>query len=1001
MKSIIKHIGILALALLALFACKKETGLSDGTFQIDMDTYSVIILEQNAQVSFIPVTTNVPEDQWKFESSADWCQVGRSLSAQKGIMISVSANNDKEQMRRAQIKVSGGSSQYTLSVAQFGYGPAIIVKDVQVGPEGGQVAVEVVSNVQLDEAGAQTPAYDLEDGQDWIRFSGMDASTKGFATTRFLFNIDVNELPDKRVATVTLNAKNSTESKANTKCVITQNSISVVNPEIFSDEMVKPLSVKANQVSAYEGPAEALIDGNYFTHYHSPYEVETTFPVVWEFEFFGDARIDYINIMHRASGSTAGTHPRGQIGEFNVYYKNAQNPEYTFAQKFDFGGRGGYQTAHLDTPIEDAVWIKIEILNGDPNGGPDSGDKLTYITCGEVEFFNSNSVEVNEWIGKIFTDLSCSQLKEGVTKKDIVKFNGVSPYLAANVAIPLFNGTYNENEQDFRIHSYEPYSDNRVQKDLVMQFYSAMDNPTGIEVKSGQDIIVCVDRVPLGQTVSLAIYGEEGEYGPNYGGGGSTESVNQKTALNAGVNTIRITADGMAYIMNTVNLENRKDLATFQNVKVHILPGCGTVQGYFDPKRHSDERYKEVLNKCTYKYFMIKGSKCLFLFHTNQLKSDYPNSIRSGIGAWDNLVEWELELMGLDKVKWFNNHMMAVTSTNPDVYMNATNRRVQFNANTINWICSLEGLLNAGEDGGAVCNIWGPAHEMGHVNQMAINWRSTTESSNNLFSNYANYKLAGDKFYKSIRSRGDKLEKLAKDYANKRPWAILGDGNYQGEDPGLHMRLNWQLWNYFHNCGYMPNFFPALFDYFRNGHQLPNADGPTYGRAEDVGLAQLEYYQACCVVSGLDLTDFFDAWGFFRTIDQTYEQYGVTKYTVTDAMINKAKAAVRDMALPKADPIQYLEDRTKFGGETYSQMGYWTQFKDKKNITKTVKAKIEGSKVTLTDYEEAVAVELRRGSTSEGELLYFSNMAVFTSPVSLTGNTLWAVQADGKRVKVQ
>ena len=33
-------------------------------------------------------------------------------------------------------------------------------------------------------------------------------------------------------------------------------------------------------------------------------------------------------------------------------------------------------------------------------------------------------------------------------------------------------------------------------------------------------------------------------------------------------------------------------------------------------------------------------------------------------------------------------------------------------------------------------NAWGPAHEIGHVHQAAINWASSTESSNNLFSNY-------------------------------------------------------------------------------------------------------------------------------------------------------------------------------------------------------------------------------------------------------------------------
>jgi hypothetical protein len=64
--------------------------------------------------------------------------------------------------------------------------------------------------------------------------------------------------------------------------------------------------------------------------------------------------------------------------------------------------------------------------------------------------------------------------------------------------------------------------------------------------------------------------------------------------------------------------------------------------------------------------------------------------------------------------------MMAVTSSNPDVYMNATNRRVQFGVGTIKEIGSREKM----QEGTGQGNIWGPAHEMGHVNQMAINWRS-------------------------------------------------------------------------------------------------------------------------------------------------------------------------------------------------------------------------------------------------------------------------------------
>ena len=994
MKYFSKLIGILALA--ALFAGCQERAevLEPGTFKID-EEYAVIALDQNAQVAFIPVKTNITEDQWSFTSNASWCKAGRSIGSEKGIMISVDDNTDKEAKREAKVSVSAGSNKYDISVVQTGYGPAIIVKNASIGPEGGQVVLDVVTNVALDEALASAPEYDSEDGANWITSAGAPEVVKSFATIRFVYDVDVNEMPVERKATVKLKAASSADSKADTQCIITQSSISVTSTEVFADTQVKALSAKASQVSIYEGPVENLIDGSYQTYYHSPYETTTNFPVTLEFEFFGDQRIDYINVMHRGTTSAGvfkpGAHWRGQFGTVKIYYKvNASDP-YTYLQTYDFGGNGGYQTVILNQGLENVTWIKFEIQD-DSDPAHQSYTDGQYVTCGEVEFFNTNRNDVNEWIEKIFTDYSCSEIKKGVTKKDIIQMNAVSPYLATNVAIPLFMGTYDENEKDFRIHSYEAYSDNRINKELVTQYYTAMDNPTGIEVQEGKDILVCVDKIPAGQTVSLAVYGEADEYGPNYGGGGDSESYDQNTALQAGVNTVRIQKTGMAYVMNTAASLS----SASKPVKVHILPGCGQVQGYFDPSRHSDERYQELLSRCTYKYFVVKGEECMFLFHTNQLRSDWPKSIRSGIGVWDDIVRWEHQLMGLDKHPEFNNHMMAVTSSNPDIYMNATNRRVQFGVGTIAGIGSREKM----EEGEGQGSIWGPAHEMGHINQMAINWRSCTESSNNLFSNYCVKMLAGDRYYKDRWSRGKKISDLAADYVKGTPWALLGDGSYQNEDPELHMRMNWQLWNYYQNCGFKPDFFPALFEYFRDGHQLPNADGPKYGRAEDLGTAQLEYYEACCKVAGEDLTDFFDAWGFFRTIDQQYSQYGTAYYGVTSAMINASKARVRDMDLPKAAPFQYLEDRTTQGGEKFSDMGYWELFKNKTKITGSPKASVSGNKVTVSDFDGVVAIELRRGTSDSGELLYFSNLASFTSPVSLTGNTLWAVQTDGVRKKV-
>ncbi|EKC53760.1 hypothetical protein LEA_16205, partial [human gut metagenome] len=66
----------------------------------------------------------------------------------------------------------------------------------------------------------------------------------------------------------------------------------------------------------------------------------------------------------------------------------------------------------------------------------------------------------------------------------------------------------------------------------------------------------------------------------------------------------------------------------------------------------------------------------------------------------------------------FNNHIMAVSSTNPSAYMDASNRRVNFSASTALYKIITREQLLAAED-----NAWGPAHEVGHINQGASTGR--------------------------------------------------------------------------------------------------------------------------------------------------------------------------------------------------------------------------------------------------------------------------------------
>ena len=110
------------------------------------------------------------------------------------------------------------------------------------------------------------------------------------------------------------------------------------------------------------------------------------------------------------------------------------------------------------------------------------------------------------------------------------------------------------------------------------------------------------------------------------------------------------------------------------------------------------------------------------------------------------------------------------------------------------------------------------------------------------------------------------------------------------------------------------------------------------------------------------------------------------------------------MGYPKAAPIQYIEDRQIKDNVMYCDMGYYTTFQSNRKITKTPSYTVSGRTYTVTNCDEAVAVELRKAGSGDnlGELVYFSNMSSFTVPdgADLTNTSLYAVQADGDRILI-
>ena len=803
------------------------------------------------------------------------------------------------------------------------------------------VSISITTNLNVDN-------WEAKVTDKWLRATQFKNSLK--------ISVDANIGSNRRTANVKV-------SSATKHYTITVTQYSASDIVIEEDIQVKPYAGKASEEETDpDRSIEHSFDDKFIADggvpYHSKWGKSADFPVILEYYFEGNTDIDYF-IYHTNSGN-------GTFGKFDVYTQTKENTEYVHQGSYDFNMRNSPSIASLKTPVK-ATKVKFEVHSG----------KNGYVSCDEMQFFKKNKKNtLEEQLLTVFTDITCSEIKPDVTQEQIEAL----PEFFIQTASALKDDSYNKWEKEFRIREYYPYSSADEWADKLMtRKYGDLDNPTGIYVNEGDEVVVLVGNTH-GQSISIQNIGEETSKGY------AQTSVNGDIyPLKEGVNKLTAKQTGMLFVMYNTNIQN----PDAQPIKIHIPLGGGKVCGFFSLKEHqTNEKYKELIDKADYKYFCVIGNAIILYFHHKQLKAAVPYDILSSIELWDNMIQWQQELMGIEDVypKQMNNHIFAISPEGG--YMWASEGRIGFVYTALGDILRKSYLM-------ASRNSWGPAHEIGHVHQGAINWASTTESSNNLFSNYTIYKFGQN------CSRGTEL--AVPEYAanvkkatlvfrrcvENKAWCDFGT-DYQGEDPEMHARMNWQLWNYYHRCGYNPQFFPTLFKLMRENRVS----------TQDPGENQMMYARMACRAANENLTDFFERWGFFVPISMKVNQYGTYNYIVTDAMIKETKEFMKQFPAPK-HAFYYLEDRKKGDpglDTTPPDVGYFTQFAEDMKITKQITYTISGHQVNVQNGEQAVAFEIKENDN----LKYFGTSFQFEVPNTISPDRvkLYAVQADGVRIEM-
>lgn len=810
----------------------------------------------------------------------------------------------------------------------------------------------------------------LDVTDSWI-FAQKKSLNNGIGTISI--TVDPNNTGETRTGVVKISTV-STEYKVTIKQYATSDLV------IEGDFRVTPLSAKATNAQA-GSEIKLSYDDNENTMFHSSWNAANTFPFEMTYNFQGNEEINYVEYVPRSDGGN------GAFQEFNLYYSTAGSRDnfVKVGDTYNFNGAATPNRVMLPSGVKPTA-VKFEVLSG--NGG--------FVSCAEMKFFRRNTdTTLNRELLEVFTDLTCSELKPGVTTDDIAKLD----VAFQQVAEALLNGTYDTLEKSFRIHEYQAYSNPTEWSSILMtKKYSTWDNPMGIAVKKGEKVMILVGDTH-GNNLSVQILGENRATNTKGASYLTVQRQGHFVSLNEGVNLIEPDQDGQLFLMYTAV----PSAATSKPIKVHIPLGYGEFCGYFDLEEHkTNDKFREIIARSSNKYFCVKGKRMVLYFR----KSVLPNEIIDPINQWDNIITWQQNFMGVDDVRpgLWNNHIAGITlSEDEGGYMWASDWTMGFAESAVSKIMGLKNF-NAAAD-----NAWGPAHEMGHVNQTAINWASTTESSNNLFSNYVLYRFG------RYASRGKGLYyRFGAVYEKDHSWASMNyngdhtgpnipfnaaENTYMGEETEIHMRLNWQLWNYYHRVKGDEEFFARVFKKMR---QIG------LNETEDPGRKQLEYAMACSEAAGEDLTDFFEAWGFFKPLNGTIAQYGEYRYTVTETMIANAKAKMQQY--PKAGAVEYIEDRDSKAGpvsgdfayDKVGDLGYYTTYQNKLKVSSSASATVSSRKVTTKDCGNAVGIEIREKKVNGtmGEIRFASNYISFEIPSSIDTSdcAVYAVQYDGTRI---
>ncbi|MBQ1254113.1 MAG: M60 family metallopeptidase [Alistipes sp.] len=854
-----KHLLSLFATMTLLFVggCSSSEGVTEEPVipEITVSKESFTISKAGATVS-INVSVSTTDGKWRYtlsKTGEGWCKISRVTNSNT-LKVTVSSN-DEVRAREATISIiseSDSNLRKSIKIKQAGASDGLIIEETkfEIPSKNHTFTVPFFANVDFE--------VEIEEGKDWIEYIPRSAGADDDEPLQF----KVSNNPDKEPREVNITVSSTSPKESVTIQVKQKGKDSVANTDAIADDKVVKIYSMTTNSSIYGGIN--ILKNAYDGDLDSWVGATGDFPVEFTCKFNNADRIDYVDI-YPGKGE-------GIWSEVDIY-GTVEGGVKELIGSYDFKASKETQRVYftLIKPKE-VVFVVRSAANS-------AGIKAA---VHEIIFYSKGISDFNEL--DIFTDFSCAELRDDVTKEQI---DAIENDFFRDLALYIYSGDF---DPKYRAAYYEPYPHPDVDaKRFRTSGYSLFDNVTGMYFEAGEHIVFVDETYDTPVSISVVDYIRSNGY--------------DDYILHKGLNKLNIKNKGLIYVR--YHTEDTKA----KPIRVNFPTAL--VNGYYDLVEDPDADVGQMLTNAPSELFDMRGEKSIYTFPVKYYLQ-FCNSTQKAkdvIQQADSIIFLQEQFQGHHKYNTGGHrNRMLYHASKELAYMYAGGYDTGYSMHPDVG----DGAMRAMLDPKLLrSSSWGPYHEVGHKNQIpGFNWAGMGEVSNNICAMYCVSKFRtwaesdyifteGNERIKEngvvVRTHNDRYEAA---------WAELA---HYGENPGVYSLYVdpfyklvplWQLYLYNTKVMGREDFYPDMYHIMRTSNDIP----------EDYGARQLNFVKVCCDVAKEDLTEFFEKWGFFTVCDEIIDDYGNKRLLITEDMVKQIKDHAAQYPKPTKQNLWFISN---------------------------------------------------------------------------------------------